>query len=93
MRFSDRKIESLAGKLVQWLGQQSDVELLAATDAVRDALIAEFQDERDLERKLDEDVDKILEQNESRMRSEGVDTWIMRKKVRQQLARERGLVL
>ena len=93
MRFSDRKMESLAGKLVKWLEQQTDVELLAAPDAVRDALIAEFQDERDLERKLDDDVDKILEQNESRMRNEGVDTWIMRKKVRQQLARERGLVL
>ncbi len=93
MRFSDRKIESLAGKLVQWLAQQPDVELLAAHDAVRDAIIAEFQGEREIERKLDEDVDKILEQNESRMRSEGVDSWIMRKKVRQQLARERGLVL
>ena len=93
MRLSDRKIESLAEKLVRWLETQSDVELLESRDQVRDAIIAEFQDERELERKLDEDVDRILEQNAPRMRTEGIDTWVMRKKVRQQLARERGLVL
>lgn len=93
MRYSDRKIESLTEKLVRWLESQPDVKLLAPRDAVQDALIAEFQDERELERKLDEDVDRILEQNEARMRSEGVDPWLMRKKVRSQLARERGMVL
>jgi hypothetical protein len=93
MRLSDRKIDSLAEKLVRWLETQSDVQLLEGRDLVRDAIIAEFQDERELERKLDEDVDRILEQNAPRMRTEGVDPWVMRKKVRQQLARERGLVL
>ena len=93
MRYSDRKIESLAEKLVHWLESQPDIQLLEPRDVVRDALIAEFQDERDLERKLDEDVDRVLEQNESRMRSEGVDPWLMRKKVRAQMARDRGLVL
>jgi hypothetical protein len=93
MRLSDRKIDSLAEKLVRWLESQSDVELLAPRDDVRDALAAELQDEREIERKLDDDVDKILAQNDSRMRAEGVDPWLMRKKVRQQLARERGIVL
>lgn len=93
MRYSDRKIESLAEKLVHWIESQPDVKLLETRDAVRDALVAEFQDERELERRLDDDVDKILEQNESRMRSEGVDPWLMRKKIRSQLARERGIVL
>lgn len=93
MRYSDRKIESLAEKLVHWLESQSDIQLLEPRDVVRDALIAEFQDERAVERKLDEDVDRILEQNEGRMRSEGVDPWLMRKKVRGQMARDRGIVL
>lgn len=93
MRYSDRKIESLAEKLLRWLESQPDITVLEPRDTVRDALIAEFQDERDIERKLDEEVDRILEQNESRMKSEGVDPWLMRKKIRSQLARDRGIVL
>ena len=93
MRLSDRKIESLADKLVRWLESQPDVELLAPREDIRAAIVAEFQAEKDLERQLDEDVDRILQQNEHRMRLEGVDPWLMRKKIRQQLARERHLVL
>lgn len=93
MRLSDRKIESLAEKLVRWLESQPDVEFLQPRDDVRAAIIAEFQDEKALERQLDDDVDRILQQNEPRMRLEGVDPWVMRKKIRAQLARERKLVL
>ena len=93
MRLSDRKIESLAEKIVRWLEAQSDVELLASRDAVLGALVEEFQEEKALERQLDEEVERILQQNESRIRQEGVDSWVMRKKIRQQLARERGIVL
>jgi hypothetical protein len=93
MRLSDRKIDSLADKLVRWLEAQQGIELLADRDEVRSAIAAEFLAEREIERQLDEDVDRILEQNAQRMRSEGVDAYVMRKKVRQQLARERGLVL
>ena len=93
MRLSDRKIESLAEKMLRWLEAQPDVQLLEPRDTVRDALIAELQDERDIERRLDDDVDRILAENESRMRSEQIDPWLMRKKVRAQLARERGIVI
>jgi hypothetical protein len=93
MRLSDRKIDTLADKIVRWLEGQPDVEILGDRDAVCHAIFEEFQEEKDLERQLDEDVDRILQENEQRMRLEGVDPWVMRKKVRQQLARERGLVL
>jgi len=93
MRLSDRKIESLVEKMLRWLEAQPDVQLLEPRDVVRDALIAELQDERDIERRLDDDVDRILAANESRMRSENIDPWLMRKKVRAQLARERGIVI
>lgn len=93
MRLSDRKIDSLAEKMLRWLESQPDVQFLSGRDPVRDALAAELQDERDIERRLDDDVDRILAANESRMRSENVDPWVMRKKVRAQLARERGIVL
>lgn len=93
MRLSDRKIDALADKLVRWLESQPDVELLADRHTLLSAIVAEFQSEKDLERQLDEDVDRILQQNEQRMRLEGVDPWLMRKKIRQQLARERRLVL
>jgi hypothetical protein len=93
MRLSDRKIESLAEKLVRWLESQPDVELLGARGEVVGAIADEFQQEKELERQLDEEVDRILQQNESRMRFEGVDPWVMRKKVRQQLAREKRIIL
>ena len=70
-----------------------DIEVLASADEIRQAIAGEFMDEKELERQLEEQVDKILEQNEPRMRTQGVDPWVMRKKVRKQLARERGIVL
>jgi len=93
MKLSDRKIESLAEKITTWMDGNPDIELLASPDAIRHAIAGEFLDEKQLERQLEEDVDKILEQNEPTMRAQGVDPWVMRKKVRQQLARERGIVL
>jgi len=93
MRLSERKIQALADKLVRWLETQPDIELLGEREAIRDAFVATFEAERDLERKLDDDVDRILQENESRMKFEGVDPWVMRKKIRQQLARERRIIL
>ena len=93
MKLSDRKIAALADKMTRWLESRPDVTLPAGRDAVLDALVGEFQAEKALERQLDDDVDRILQQNESRMRLEGVDPWVMRKKVRAQLARERRMVL
>jgi len=93
MKLSDRKIEALAAKILAWMDQNRDVELLEPSETILDAIIAEFQDEKDQERKLDEEVDRILAENEARMRTEGLDTWVLRKKIRQQLARERRLIL
>ena len=93
MRLSDRKIEALADKIQRWLEHNKDIECLGSSDAIRAAIIDEFRQEKELERQLDEEVDRVMAQNESRMRVEGVDVWVMRKKVRAQLARERGIVL
>lgn len=93
MRLSDRKIEALADKIVRWLEQNKDIECLGSSDTIRAAVIDEFRQEKELERQLDEAVDRVMAQNESRMRLEGIDVWVMRKKIRQQLARERGIVL
>ena len=93
MKLSDRKIEALASKLVAWMEKNPDVALIASSTAIQDAIVEEFQDEKEKERQLDADVDRILEENEARMRSEGLDTWVLRKKIRQQLARERHLIL
>lgn len=93
MRLSDRKIDSLAEKMLRWMESQTDVQLLAPRDAVLAAIAGEFQAEKEIERQLDEEVDRILQLNEARMRLEGIDPWVMRRKVRAQLARERGLII
>jgi len=93
MRLSDRKIDSLASKIVRWMESNPDIELLGSVDAIRAGIIDEFMQEKERERQLDDEVDRILQQNESRMRLEGVDSWVMRKKIRQELARQRGIVL
>jgi|SoiMethySBSTD1v2_1073268.scaffolds.fasta_scaffold107544_5 hypothetical protein len=93
MRLSDRKIDSLADKILHWLQDNQDVQCLAGPEVLRTAIVEEFREEKELERRLDEEVDRIMTQNETRMRHEGIDNWVMRKKIRQQLARERGIVL
>ena len=64
MRISDRKIDSLADKLVRWLEAQPDVEFLASRPEVLGAIVDEFQREKALERQLDDEVDHILQKNE-----------------------------
>jgi hypothetical protein len=93
VRLSDRKIDSLATKIVRWMEQNPDIEFLGSAEAIRSAIVDEFMREKERERQLDDEVDRILQQNEARMRYEGVDSWVMRKKIRQQLARQRGIVL
>ena len=93
MKLSDHKIEALASKLVAWMDKDPEVELLEPVAEVHRAIVEEFHKEKDLERELDEAVDRILEENESRTRVEGLDTWVLRKKIRQQLARERRMIL
>ena len=93
MKLSDHKIDALASKLVAWMDHNPEVEFLEPVDEIHRAIVDEFQKEKDLERELDEAVDRILEENESRMRVEGLDTWVLRKKIRQQLARERRMIL
>ena len=93
MKLSDRKIEALAAKLLAWMDKSPDVELLEPSETILDAIVGVFQDEKDQERKLDEEVDRILAENEARMRTEGLDTWVLRKKIRAQLARDRRLIL
>jgi hypothetical protein len=93
MRLSDRKIEALSDKILRWMEENRDIQFLGSADTIRAAIVDEFRQEKELERQLDDEVDRIMVQNESRMRLEGVDVWVMRKKVRQQVARERGIVL
>ena len=93
MRLSDRKIDSLASKILRWMEQNPDIEFLGSPDTIHAAIVDEFMQEKERERQLDEEVDRILQQNEGRMRMEGVDSWVMRKKIRQELARQRGIVL
>ena len=93
MKLSDQKIEALASKLLAWMENNPEVDVLEPPDEIHRAIVDEFQKEKDLERELDDAVDRILEENASRMQVEGLDHWMLRKKIRQQLARERRMIL
>lgn len=93
MKLSDRKIDALATKLVAWMEKNPEVDLLEPVSEIHRAIVDEFQKEKDLERELDDEVDRILEENASRMQVEGLDHWMLRKKIRQQLARQRRMIL
>jgi len=93
VRLSERKIKYLSARLTAWFAERPDVELLDRDEVVELAIARAMIRELKLEDDLDDEVEKVLKSYQGQIRGQNMDLTLLRHKVKQQLAKEKGIVL
>ncbi|MCB1161165.1 MAG: DUF507 family protein [Candidatus Krumholzibacteriia bacterium] len=93
MRLSPAKIEYLAEKLVRIMRDHEDVSLNIPADELVRIIEWEFVDELKVEDEIDAEVNVLLEQYERQIMSQDLDQMMLRRKLKQELAKKRGYTL
>lgn len=93
MRLSERKIKYLSHKLTQWLSERPDTTLLERNDLIELAVGRAIVQELRLEDDLDDEVEQVLKDYQNQIRGQNMDMSVLRLKIKNQLAREKGIVL
>lgn len=90
MRFSQAKIQALADKIVAMLEDDREARLLESADqlclAAASAIAADLQEEDE----IDDEVDRVMEQHQRQIDNEAMDVSLLRRKIKQQIAKKRG---
>lgn len=93
MRLKPEKVVDLTRQVTKALEGDSRATLLKPADdverAVREVFLADLRREDDLM----EEVEKVIEEHRGKITGKNVDMQVLRRKIRDQLARERRLVL
>ena len=93
MRLKPEKVEDLSRQITEMLKSDSRVKLLVPAEqievAVRKLLLADLQREDELMA----EVDKIMDANRNKIAGKNIDVQLMRRKIRDQLVRQRKTVL
>lgn len=93
MRLSERKIKYLSHKIAAWLGRRADAQLLGRPEIVELAIGRAIVQELQLEDELDDEVERVLKTYQNQIRGQNMDLSVLRLKIKNQLAREKGIVL
>lgn len=93
MRLSERKIKYLSHKLTNWMAARKDVELLDRDDVIELAIARAMVQELRIEDDLDDEVEKVLKTYQTQIRGQNMDMSVLRLKIKNQLAREKGIDL
>ena len=92
MHLSDKKARFLSERIARWLADRPDVELLdrpeAIVLAVHGALAAEMRQDQELE----DEVEKILREYSGSI-GVNMDLSVLRRKIKSELAKKKGVVL
>lgn len=93
MRMSQEKVKDLATQIVKMLESHPAVHLQSGPDAVRVVIGSVLLDDLREEDEIDAEADELLRQHSKEIDSQQLDVDTLRKKFRQQIARQRGFVL
>jgi hypothetical protein len=93
VRLSSRKIQYLAEKLVEELTEKKKAEWPGGRDEAVRAIVAAFREDLGVEEEIDREAEKYIEDNQRRIERENMDLYVLRKKIREELARKRGFAL
>ena len=93
MRLSSRKVQYLAEKIVEQLSEKLSVEWPEGQGAAAQAIIAAIREDLEIEEDIDREAEKYIDQNLRQIERENMDVYVLRKKIREELARKRGVVL
>lgn len=93
MRVSERKVRALAQGLAKTLSEHEGCDLRGAVEVLELEIAAAIHRELKVEEDLDLEVEETLRSLGSQLRDPSVDTELLRRKIKQQLAKQKGIVL
>ena len=90
MRFSPEKIHALAAKVVGMLEEDPGATFLQPVNQLELAAAGAISNDLKEEEELDEEVDRVMEKYQRQIEVERMDIGLLRRKIKLQIARERG---
>lgn len=93
MRLSPHKIDYLAAKLVRLMREHDAVNFNIDAEDLERIIAWEITDELRVEDEIDDEVNALLEQHERQIAHGDLDQMVLRRKLKQELARKRGYTL
>ena len=90
---SQDKVKDLAAQIVQMMQDHPKIELQDRAEALRVVVGSVILDDLREEDDIDAEVDRLLEQHAREIDAESMDHEILRRKFRDQIARQRGFTL
>lgn len=93
MRLKPEKVEDLCRQIVTALKNDTRVKFLAGADQIGHAIRKIFSADLQREDELMQEVDRIMQAHRGKIIGKNIDVQVMRRKIRDQLMRERKIVL
>ncbi|MCX8037070.1 MAG: DUF507 family protein [Candidatus Sumerlaeia bacterium] len=93
MRLKPEKVEDLSRKIVAALQQDTRVKFLKSADEIERTVRKVLLDDLQREDEIMKEVDEIMEKHRNKIVGKNVDVQVLRRKIRDQLTRERKIVL
>lgn len=90
---SSRKVHYLGEKIVEQLAEKLKAEWPQGQEAALRAIVAAIRQDLEVEEEIDREAEKYIDENLRRIERENMDLYVLRKKIRDELARKRGVVL
>ncbi len=93
MRLSPHKIDYLAEKLLRLMREHEGVAFNIEPDELERIIAWEITEELRIEDEIDDEVSTLLDQYERQIAHQDLDQMLLRRKLKQELARKRGYTL
>ena len=93
MRLSPRKVQYLSEKIVAQLSEKLKADWPEGQDVAMRAIVAAIREDLEMEEEIDREAEKYIDDNLRQIERENMDVYVLRKKIREELARKRGVVL
>jgi hypothetical protein len=93
MRLSPAKIDYLAQKLLRLMREHEGVSFNIDADDLERIIAWEITEELRIEDDIDDEVNTLLDQYERQIAHQDLDQVLLRRKLKQELARKRGYTL
>ena len=93
VRLKPEKVENLSRQIVAAMEKDERVVLLSGHDEIERAVRRLFLEDLEREDELMKEVDQIMETHRAKISGKNIDVQVLRRKIRDQLVRERKIVL
>jgi hypothetical protein len=93
VRLKPEKVDDLCRQIATALKVDTRVKLLAPAEVIQHELRKVFLEDLEREDELMEEVERIMQANRGKIIGKNIDVQLLRRKIRNQLVRERKIIL